>query len=210
MTERVQLQENVKFPVFTDTLIKNSVSGSDNRRYSLVKRWSKSGKIVRLKRGVYALGEKYRDKGLNLFSAAQYIYGPSYISFESALSYHGWIPEAVYSVTSASTARAREFRTPLGVFSYMPVHYADFFAGVKRGGDDTGAFLIAAPWRALADYVYAYRKRWKGMEQASADLRIDMESFKEEGAAVIEEILGSVRNRRVREFLEGCAKELAK
>ena len=46
---------------------------------------------------------------------------PSYISFESALSYRGLIPEAVYTTTSACLKRARRFASKVGLFSFTPI-----------------------------------------------------------------------------------------
>lgn len=202
------LREYAPADVFTDVFLKNYIPGTENSRFGLVKRWAKDGRIIRLKRGVYALGEKNRKKGVNLFQAAQILYGPSYVSLESALSYHGWIPEAVYSVTSATTKRSAEFRTPLGVFSYSPVHFSDFFAGVDRVEDENGAFLIASPWRAIADYVYVYRKKWKSLRPLVESLRVDPENFRNADFKVLDEIHEAAMNRRVKDFIENCRKEM--
>lgn len=202
------LKENAAENYFSDTLLKNIIKGSKDRRYSLVKRWLKQGAIIRLKRGIYVLGEKYRNKGQNLFQAAQMLYGPSYISLESALSYHGWIPEAVYTVTSAVEKRAKEIRTPLGVFSFTPVSYNTFFTGVDRVESDNGIFLMASPWRALADYVYVYRKDWKGFNAAAESLRIDREVLGMTNRKLMEEIRDSARNKRVKVFIQTCMEEM--
>lgn len=204
------LSEKASENFFSDTLLKSIIKGSKDRRYSLVKRWLKQGAIVRLKRGIYVLGEKYRNKGHSLFPAAQMLYGPSYISLESALSYHGWIPEAVYTITSAVENRAKEIKTPLGVFSYTPVSYNTFFAGVDRVESDNGVFLMASPWRALADYVYAYRKEWKGFNAAAQSLRIDREVFKTTDLKLMEEVRDSSCNKRVKEFIQTCMEEIKK
>jgi len=87
--------------VFTDLFLKNLIPSTDNRRFGLVKRWIKKGEIIQLKQGIYLLVEKNRKRGVNLFQIAQILYEPSYISLESALSYHGWIPEAVLSILTA-------------------------------------------------------------------------------------------------------------
>src|SRR5262245_25728214 len=61
--------------------------GTENRRYSLTKRTLARGDLIPVRRGLYVLGDLYRQRPVNLFELAQRIYGPSYISFESALSY---------------------------------------------------------------------------------------------------------------------------
>ncbi|HSW71384.1 MAG TPA: hypothetical protein VLH77_05335 [Gammaproteobacteria bacterium] len=64
------------------------------------------------------------------FELAQYIYGPSYISLESALSFHKLIPETVYTVTSTTVKRSREFQTPLGVYSFLHLPPENFYVEV--------------------------------------------------------------------------------
>ena len=97
------------------------VGGNSNRQFALLKRALKSGEIIRIRRGLYCLSSKYMRRKVDPLVLAQRIHGPSYISLETALSYHGWIPEAVYAVTSASLGRSREFETPLGHFSFTRI-----------------------------------------------------------------------------------------
>ena len=82
--------------IITEDLIMNLCKGSADSRYGVIKRAVAQGQLVHIKRGLYILAEKYQRRGSNLFELAQYIYGPSYISFESALSFHACIPESVY------------------------------------------------------------------------------------------------------------------
>lgn len=87
---------------------------------------------------------------------------------ESALSHHGWIPEAVYACTCASFANSREFATPLGAFSYRRVPQNAFFLGVDRCKDANGnVFFMATAAKALADYLYMQKLNWSGMDAAS-------------------------------------------
>src|SRR5258705_210846 len=106
------IKEKTHQTIFTDSLLKTMIGGSDHRRYGLVKRALKSGDLIQIRRGLYVLGQKHRMTDVNLFELAQRVYGPSYISLESALSYHGLIPEAVYAVTSVCMKRSKEFETP--------------------------------------------------------------------------------------------------
>lgn len=75
------------------------------RRYGLVNRALKDGSLIRLKRGTYMLGRRYRSDSAHPFAVAQSLVPGSYISFESALAHHGWIPEAVFVTASASPGR---------------------------------------------------------------------------------------------------------
>ncbi len=199
---------DIRKDVFTDTTIKTLVKGSPNSRYGLVKRAMKSGDVIHLRRGLYALSKKYRRHGINLYEIAQRIYGPSYISFESALSYHGWIPEAVYTITSACSKRTKEVKTPLGLFSYVHIPFDNFFAGVKREESPEGIFFMATPWRALIDYVYFHKKEWAGTQPLIESLRVDPANLEKVDLQILHELGESLKNNRVRKFIESIQKEL--
>ena len=202
------IRDSIPHDCFSDAELLGIIKGTENQRYGLVKRAIANGELLHLRRGLYCLTERYRRKPLNLFEIVQKIYGPSYISFESALSYHAWIPEAVHSVTSACAKRSREFTTPLGVFSFIHVPVSVFLAAVDHVAAGDGAFFMARPWRAIADYVYAYRKSWKGIHPLVHSLRIDEEHFEQVDADELEEIRGIYRSRRVGTFLKGVLKDL--
>lgn len=60
-------------------------------------RMVKQGEYFQITKGIY---ETNRNTSGHLLAGS--IYGPSYISFEYALAYYGLIPEAVYTITSAT------------------------------------------------------------------------------------------------------------
>ncbi|TVR74133.1 MAG: hypothetical protein EA427_01455 [Spirochaetaceae bacterium] len=187
------------------------VPGSDDARFGLVKRAVAAGELLRLRRGLYCLAPTYRRAPLNLFALAQYIYGPSYISLESALSHHGWIPEGVFSVTSVCTGESKMFRTPVGTFRYSRVPQNILYAAVAResAGDAGDVVLIARPVKALADYVYVYRKDWDTSEPVIRSLRIDQEDLAGISLDDIDEAMENYRSKRVLRFLSGLRKEYA-
>lgn len=59
------------------------------------------------------------------------LYAPSTISLESALAFHGLIPEAIYQTTSTTQKRTCRFSTPLGDFIYHAVPSCNTLAGVE-------------------------------------------------------------------------------
>jgi len=77
--------------VFDDRQLAALVGGSAARRYALVNRALQDGTVLRLKRGRYVLQD--RSRTLHPFTVAQSLMPGSYVSFETALSHHGWIPE---------------------------------------------------------------------------------------------------------------------
>ena len=146
---------------------------TDNARHALVKRALGAKSLIRLRKGLYLIANKHKGVLPNEFELSLHIYQPSYVSLESALSYHGWIPEAVYTTTCVSSKRAQEFTTPLGMFSYKRIPEQGFYMGVERVATAAGVFLIADPWKALADFMYTRKKSWSSLKALEADLRID-------------------------------------
>ena len=207
LTEKVF--EYAPYGDFTTQDVATLFPGSENRRYSLVKRAIASGEVLHICRGLYCLAPKYRKKNVNLYALAQHIYGPSYVSLESALSWHGWIPEAVYTLTSVSFGKAKAFNTPLGVFSYVPVPQKIFYTAVERRTDEEGnVFLMATPFKALADYVYVYKKDWTGLKPVTESLRVEPEEFESVTADDLELVIDNYTNQRVQRFIEGLKKDL--
>jgi len=113
----------------------------------------KSGKIIRIRRGLYIRQE---DSEFSKNTLANKIYGPSYISFEYALSYYNLIPERVHTVTSASMGKNKNkhFTTPVGEFHYQSVPSSVYPYGIVRVEETAGPFLIAAKEKALCDMLF--------------------------------------------------------
>ena len=207
LTEKVF--ECMPYSNFTSWDVANLFPGSRDRRYGLVKRAISKGEIIHIRRGLYCLAPKYRKKSINLYALAQHVYGPSYISFESALSWHGWIPEAVYTVTSSSFKKAKEFHTPLGVFSYNRVPQKIFYTDVERITDEAGnIFLMANPIKALTDYVYVRKKDWTGLEPVVVSLRVEEEEFASLAVSYLNSLIENYSSRRIQSFIEGLKKDL--
>ncbi len=194
-------------PYINDTALAIILGGSEDRRYSWVKRALKKGTLLRLKRGIYLI-EKKESKPIDSFEIAQQLSGPSYISFESALAHHGWIPEAVYTITSATSKRDSIIRTPIGLFSYQHTPWDQFFMGVERIVRSDSTFLMAHPWKALADYVYVHHKKWKTLMDVVEDLRLDEAALQRADQAVLEEISQYYDSLRVRRFARNILKDL--
>lgn len=136
--------------------------------------------LIRIKKGLYTFGKKYRREPVNLEVLANKIYGPSYVSLEYALMYYGMIPEHVQQVTSVVPIplRKKEFKTPLGYFTYTPIPnniYSIGFTIVEFGPGRTA--LIATPEKALADLFYVRRYTVETIQELEellfSDLRIE-------------------------------------
>jgi hypothetical protein len=120
----------------------------------LLSRLVKKGELIRLKNGFFVIKEKIENAPVPYEQIANLLYGPSYVSFEWALSYYGMIPEGVYVVTSAAATYSKCFTTPLGTFDYISLNHSRYAIGIDQRENSAGRFLIAKPEKALADLVH--------------------------------------------------------
>src|SRR5579872_4810998 len=113
------IEANFTDYILTDVDLNNFLDGTAASRYGMVNKAIKKGELIKIRRGLYVLADKYRHKKLSKFFLASRIVPHSYISLESPLSYHGWIPEYVATVTSIlALGRSKKFVTSLGEFDY--------------------------------------------------------------------------------------------
>jgi hypothetical protein len=135
----------------------------------LISRMVKSGELIRLKNGFFLVTEKIETLPIPYEQVANLLYGPSYLSFEWALSFYNMIPEGIYVVTSASATKSKIFNTPVGVFDYMYLNHHRYAIGIDQHENAAGRFLIATPEKALADLIHSKSKKLEGK-----DLLIDL------------------------------------
>jgi hypothetical protein len=111
----------------------------------------KTGELIQIRRGLFV-----DNPAVSRNVLASAVYGPSYISFEYALSSAGLIPERVKAVTSACFHKNRNktFRTPLGEFRYFYLPDSVYPYGIQLKEDDDMSYLIASGEKALCDAVY--------------------------------------------------------
>lgn len=209
LTEKL-LKSNLR-DVFSDVDVANLLGeASDSKRYALVKRALAAGEIVRIKRGLYILAEQIRRGQPDLFCLASRIYGPAYISLESALSAHGWIPERVVVVTSGVFKRSASFSTPLGRFEFSRTPFRSL-AGIRRvAAAQDEAYLLASPLRALADLAHDRRLPDMDRRYLIGSLRIDSELLDQLDAKAFDALLDDVTRGPARRFLSHLRKELGR
>lgn len=159
-----------------------------------IARMVKNGDLIRLKNGFFVIAEKIENVAVPYAQIANLLYGPSYISFEWALSYYQMIPEGVYVMTSASATKSRSYTTSLGTFDYIHLSHARYAIGIDQQENEAGRFLIATPEKALADLVHARSKKLEGK-----DLLIDLV----EGRRIDEELLKNLNRSHLIAIAEG-------
>lgn len=126
----------------------------ENRAYSnpqsRVQTMVKKGELIPLKRGLFET-----DAAAPGFLIANTLLGPSYLSFEYALSYYGMIPERVVVYTSATFGRNKkiEYSNQFGTFTYRDIPEAVFPYYYTRELSGNRPYLIAAREKALCDQL---------------------------------------------------------
>jgi hypothetical protein len=160
------------------------------------------GDIIRVKKGLYVFGDELRRRPYSLELLANLIYGPSFVSLDSALSFHGLIPERIEALTSVTSKRPKTFQTPIGSFIYRQSPRASFHLGMDRKGEGDVAFLIATPERALADKIrddrgHELRSRAEAESYLFDNLRIERVDFEQLDPSRLDELARGLRSRKV-------------
>ncbi len=141
-------REEFDYPLLASALA--SYSAVDQKIFDLLR----SGAILRVKKGLYVFGADSRQSPICKESLANLIYGPSCVSMEYALAYHGFIPERVETITSVTSGRDKEFKTSIGRFTYRYLGPTKYPHEIDQYWiDKLHPILIATPEKALFDYV---------------------------------------------------------
>ncbi|QLY40610.1 hypothetical protein HF295_07035 [Hujiaoplasma nucleasis] len=144
-----------------------------------IKRDIDNGFLFPLIRGIYET-----DESVPGFLLAAYIYGPSYLSFEYALSFHNIIPERVVVYTNATfnKRKSKSYQNKFGLYTYRDVPNAAFPFSVKAHEENGYAYFMASPEKALCDLLYT-RKPVTSLKDLKMllfeDLRINKDMFEQ-------------------------------
>jgi hypothetical protein len=161
-----------------------SVLKNYKRPYDKINELVKSNELVLLKRGVYVAGKANKLDKPSPFLLANHLLGPSYVSLESALSYWGLIPEAVYETTSVTTQKSKIFNTQAGRFSYTNVPLPYYSFGIKNIViTKTQVAMLASAEKALCDKIITtkgilFRSKIDVTQYLLEDLRIGISSLR--------------------------------
>jgi hypothetical protein len=137
----------------------------------------KKRRLIPIIKGVYETDEKVPGHYL-----AGTIYGPSYLSFEYALSYYGLIPERVYTYTNATynKNKTKKYKNLFGLYTYRDIPKTAYPYGVSSHVENGYSYTIAIPEKALCDRLYI-APPLKSMKMLKTlifdDLRIEEEDF---------------------------------
>jgi len=148
----LEFQKKIKLhnmKIFTPIEFQRVMKLKKKSAQELLSRYAKKNIVVKLRNGSYST----ESNPASVYLISNKIYQPSYLSFETAMSHHGIIPETVYEVIAATTKTTREFNIQGKVFVYHKIKRPAYtgYTPIKIDGD---TILMAEPEKALADYLY--------------------------------------------------------
>jgi len=155
----------------------------------------KSNLLVRLKKGLYIVSPDVTNQSVSKELIANHLYGPSYISLETALSFYGIIPERVYITLSVTSKRKKRYNTPLGIFEYRTVPFNYLSIGISQEiVQNSYAYLMATPEKAMCDLIVTKSgiriQSLKAItEYLETDLRADLDVIKKWDLTIIDECI---------------------
>lgn len=162
--------------IITNNIAKQNLNEYSNKNNKIT-RDVKNGKLFKIITGLYETNPN--TKGYLLAGS---IYGPSYISFEYALSIYGLIPERVDTITCATfdKKKTKQYNTQFGVFTYRDIPSLAYPEEIILKTEGDYSYQIAAKEKALCDKLYTLSPlhNYANLENMLFnDLRIDKEEF---------------------------------
>jgi predicted transcriptional regulator of viral defense system len=211
LTEHIQ-KAGLAGRVITDAQLARLLDGTLQRRYNLVNRALHWGELLRLRRGRYLLASVARQAKMHPFVLAQALLPGSYISFETALSFHGWIPESTPVTMSVTPDRRRHTITipHFGQFLYYPLalNKGFFLEGVDREIFEGHSCLVAQPLRALLDLFCLRKLDYPGIKSLIEGMRIDEDELSTIDNEHLQRLLPVYQHIRMGAFISSMQKEL--
>lgn len=176
----------------------------------LLGRYVKTGKIIRLKKGLY-VAKEYIDnleKSGRFSHYLDFLNGvlcePSYLSLDYVLYRHNLLTDVPYNFTAVTKNKTAFFTNKFGNFLYYKVKDS-LFCGFEMVKEREFSFLRATKAKALFDFLYL-RKNMLPVEEAVKELRLNVENLNRvdikelkkyvdmEGSKKMKEIIGHLLN----------------
>ncbi len=167
------------------------------RPYDKIDELVKQDILIQVKRGLYVPGKNLRSQSPERFLIANHLLGPSYVSLDSALWYWGFIPERVYEISSVTTTISKQYKTPLGKFSYTQMALPYYSFGIRLVQlTSRQTVLMASPEKALCDKIVTtsgvlLRSVKQTLELLIEDFRIDKQQLQKLNSIAISSWLGN-------------------
>lgn len=133
----------------------------DNTAYKLLQRLEKKNIIKRIENGKYL----FSFTEVSDFEIANFLFSPSYISLESALSFYGILSQFPYTITSVTSKKSKRVVYEDKEYEFVHIESKYFYSFLKKD-----KFLIASPEKALIDMLYFMAKKLRSIPVEELDL----------------------------------------
>jgi predicted transcriptional regulator of viral defense system len=133
----------------------------DNTVYKLLQRLEKKNIIKRIENGKYL----FSFTEVSDFEIANFLFSPSYISLESALSFYGILSQFPYTITSVTSKKSKRVVYEDKEYEFVHIESKYFYGFLKKD-----RFLIASPEKALIDMLYFMAKKLRSIPMEELDL----------------------------------------
>jgi len=153
MNFRAMTPQLTKLPLFESSLL-YAGAGSPRQVQRQLTEWKRTGKVLKLRRGLYTLAQPYQSEVPHSYLIANHIVQGSYVSLHMALSDYDLIPEHVAVVTSVAINRSGMWHNEYGHFSYQQLQPSLFFGFQYLQVTSTQWAYMATPEKALLDLIY--------------------------------------------------------
>lgn len=185
ITEIIKKLAIKDIPLFTLNEL-GGILGSDNKQtiYKRTQRLIKDNILKQIINGKYI----FTMKNTHDFTISNFLYRPSYISMQSALSFYSIITGFAYEITGITIKKTKKVETTEKEFSYSKIDSSLFW-----GYEKIDNFLIARPEKALLDYIYFSTKGitkldWDEIDTTRLDKKLLLKWAKKYNKLVIKEI----------------------
>lgn len=165
-TKQTQLLEDLiaKYgQIVTSEQIYSLTQNEESQRQlkKLVTKLVKTGWLIRIRKGLYAISDLSNRGFLSLspYVVAHLLVKESYVSFESALAYRGMFDQLTDRVISISTTRYKDVELNSTNYSFITVK-DELFLGFEKVEIDGQNAHIATAEKALIDTIQFHRSKY--------------------------------------------------
>lgn len=163
-----------------------------------IKYLKSKGEISSLIRGLYL----QKNSKYSKFQIANVLYGPSYVTGITVLSWLGWISERAVTIHSATIKRGKSVDTPVGRFEYFHLNTDVFHFGIQHYnfGPEMSC-IMASPTKALYDHILMtpnlqFSGKLDLLTYLEDDLRMDTDLIKELDIKLLEQLMDFGEKKR--------------
>ena len=157
-----------------------------NTLYKITNKLIDENVLTKLSKGKFVV----QDAIVTDFEVANYLYKPSYISLESALSFYGILSQFTYTISSVSTKKSKNISFRGKSYRYSQLKN-DFFLGYEKHNN----FLIATKEKALFDSIYFCSKGLINLDFSELD-------FSDVNIGLLREIIFKTKDKALISFFE--------